>query len=212
MSNVIPSKITASNTKIRKFKLLSLIRLQWPTLQGIYAARHSDPPSHGSQIEQAGSNCGSEAVWISLLRFILSRAASIVFLHRLLSPSLSLSSRDLCPPRSLWMDRAGIRRVSTSITSTLVVEKIKIKWKGKNYCLQSLLLGFFIKLNLIFSNISHFFVSWFFEMFFFFFQKKMNLSEISVRKLNFCKEEKSFSERSLLYKDIENHFWVCKER
>lgn len=190
LSDVILLKITASDTKIRKFKLpSSLIRLQWPTLQGIYAARHSDPPSHGSQIEQAGSNCGSEAVWISLLRFILSRAAStIVFLHRLLSPSLSHNSRDLRPPRSFhgW--------IGTELDESLRLLrrrswwKIKIKWKGKNYCLQSL--GFFIKFDILLFT--------FWKIFFFVLEASFGFFirrfQISSRKLNV----KSCSENSLL--------------
>lgn len=186
LSDVILLKITASDTKIRKFKLpSSLIRLQWPTLQGIYAARHSDPPSHGSQIEQAGSNCGSEAVWISLLRFILSRAAStIVFLHRLLSPSLSHNSRDLRPPRSFhgW--------IGTELDESLRLLrrrswwKIKIKWKGKNYCLQSL--GFFIKFDILLFILENFFFR-FGSVFWFFYKKISNFFEGTKCKIIFWK-------------------------
>lgn len=184
MSNVILLKITASDTKIRKFNLpSSLIRLQWPTLQGIYAARHSDPPSHGSQIEQAGSNCGSEAVWISLLRFILSRAASIVFLHRLLSLSLSHSSRDLRPSRSFHGWIGPELDESLRLLRRRSWWKIKIKWKGKNYRLQSL--GFFIKFDIFTFWKFFFFVSFFGNVSWF---------QISSRKLNV----KSFFESSFL--------------
>lgn len=94
-----------------------------------------------------------------------------MFLHRLLSPSLSHTSRDLCPPRPFHGWIGPELDESLRLLRRHSWWKIKIKLKG-NYCLQLLSLEFFIKFDiLLFKYIS------FWKIFFFrnvVFDKKKN--------------------------------------